>query len=145
MRLELLCELRLRYRSDFLLLRPYGGEQGAGYGEVDGTVVGGRLRGRFQGVNHPRRRNDRAMLPAVEGAIKTDDGSDILFSFAGRTVWVDTPAGRQGRQLLGVLFEAEDERYRWLNDTYCVLEGKISPEPPHEMQARIYSCVSEMA
>lgn len=144
MRLEQLCELRLRYRSDFTLVRPYGGEAGTGYGEVEGTLIGDRLTGRFQGVNHPRRRNDGAMLPALNGLIQTDDGARVLFSLEGRTVWVETDGGREGRQLLSVLFESEDEGYHWLNNTLCVLEGRISSLPPHEMAAKVYSCISEL-
>lgn len=83
------------------------------------------------------------MLPDVHGLIQTEDGAAVLFSLDGRTVWVDTPAGRQGRQLLRALFESEDERYQWLNNSFCVLEGKISPETLR-MEARIYSCVSEL-
>ncbi len=32
-----------------------------------------------------------------------------------------------GRQLLMTLFESEDDRYRWLNDTVCMTEGAIDP------------------
>ncbi len=83
------------------------------------------------------------MLPDVEGIIKTEDGAVVLFSLDGRTIWVDTPSGRQGRQLLRVLFEAEDQRYCWLNNSFCVLEGKINAQTVR-MEARIYSCVSEL-
>jgi hypothetical protein len=142
-RLEHLCDLELAYRTKFTLVKPYGGEQGAGYGEVEGTIRGQKLRGSFRGVNHPRRRSDGAMLPDVHGIIQTEDGATVLFSLEGRTVWVDAPGGRQGRQLLRVLFEAEDERYRWLNNTLCVLEGKIDPQTLL-MEGRIYSCISEL-
>ncbi len=67
----------------------------------------------------------------------------FLFSLDGRTVLVDSPSGRQGRQLLRALFGAEDERYRWLNNTLCVLAGKINPQTLR-MEGRIYSCVSEL-
>jgi hypothetical protein len=144
MHLEHLCNLELTYRSEFTLLKPYGGEQGSGYGEVEGSVSGPKLNGTFTGVNHPRRRNDGAMLPDAHGLIRTDDGSAVLFSLAGRTVFVDTPEGRQGRQLLRVLFEAEDERYLWLNNSFAMLEGKISLQPPFGMEARIYTCVSDL-
>jgi hypothetical protein len=143
MRLEHLCDVALGYTSDFTLVQPYGGEQGAGYGEVGGTLTGEKLKGSFRGVNHPMRRNDKAMLPDVHGLIQTEDGAAVLFSLDGRTVWVDTPNGRQGRQLLRALFESEDRRYEWLNNTFCVLEGKINPQTL-QMEARIYSCVSDL-
>ena len=49
MQLELICEMVLIYRDEtltgekFLLVRPYGGEEGSGYGEGDGVVTGARL------------------------------------------------------------------------------------------------------
>ncbi len=46
-----------------------------------------------------------------------------LFTLQGRTIWVED----KGRQLLSVIFEAEDSRYKWLNNTFCVLEGVINP------------------
>jgi len=64
--------------------------------------------------------------------------------------WRAAPSGStprlvaRGRQLLWALFEAEDERYRWLNNKLCVLEGKINPQTLR-MEGRINSCVSELA
>jgi len=41
--------MELGYREEsfgkFVLVRPYGGDEGIGYGEGDGTVIGERLRG----------------------------------------------------------------------------------------------------
>ena len=143
MRLEHLCDLELAYRSEFTLVRPYGGEEGNAYGEIEGSITGKRFQGTFRGVNHPFRRNDGAMLPDAHGVIRTEDGATVLFSLAGRTVWVETANGRQGRQLLRALFEAEDQRYRWLNNTVCILEGKIDAGTGR-MQARVYSCINEL-
>src|SRR6267143_4454925 len=102
------------FGDKFVLAKPYGGEEGSGYGEGDGTVAGERIRGTLRWVNHPRRRADGAMLPNAQGVIKTDDGALVHFSLQGRTVKV----GDQGRQLLSALFESGDERYKWLNNTY---------------------------
>src|SRR2546426_8217758 len=99
MRLENLCEMQLGLRG-LTLIRPYGGEQGAAYVDIDGAITGEKLSGTFHGVNHPRRRSDGAMLPDAHGVIQTHDGAAVLFSMAGRTVWVETPSGRQRRQLL---------------------------------------------
>jgi hypothetical protein len=63
-----------------------------------------------------------------------------MFSLSGRTVW--TEAG-PGRQVLTTVFEAEDERYSWLNSVYCVLEGAVDPERL-AMQARVYVCRNEL-
>jgi hypothetical protein len=141
MRLDPLCEFELRYTSEFVLVQPYGTEEGSGYGEGDGTVLGERLNGTVRWVNHPRRRSDTAMLPDAHGVITTEDGATVLFSLGGRTVWSED--GSRGGQSLCVLFEAEHERYRWLNGQLCVLEGVIDPERL-VMRARAYVCVNEL-
>jgi hypothetical protein len=61
------------------------------------------------------------MLPDAQGVIVTHDNAVIMFSFQGRTVFEQ----EQGKQLLSVIFEAEAETYRWLNTTFCILEGLI--------------------
>lgn len=147
MRLEHLCDMELVYREEsfgkFVLVQPYGGTEGRGYGEGDGRVWGERLAGRARWVNHPRRRGDGAMLPDAHGIIQTEDGAQVLFSLHGRTVWVDTGGRRRGRQVLMVLFEADDERYRWLNDAVCILEGVIDPETLTTVMP-IYICANEL-
>lgn len=148
MRLTNLCDIALTYETSPLLVRPYGGEEGTAFGEGGGTVSGERLRGSVRWVNHPHRRSDGVMLPDLHGAIITDDGATILFTQQGRTSWVETAQGHAGNQLLWVLFETEDARYRWLNDTLCVQEGLVHPQigqgRGHLGQARIYACVNEL-
>jgi hypothetical protein len=79
MRLDYLCDMDLTHRSQsfgkFVLVRPYGSEEGAGYGEGEGTVRGDRLQGTAIWANSSRRRSDGAMLPDVHGVIQTDDGA----------------------------------------------------------------------
>lgn len=146
MRLEHLCDMDLIYQQTellddkFVLVRPYGGQEGCGYGEGNGNVTGDRLTGKLRWVNQPHRRSDSSMLPDVHGIIRTDDDALIMFSLNGRTVW--TEAG-PGRQLLAATFEAEDDRYAWLNGSYCVLEGAIDPERL-AMRARVYLCINEL-
>jgi len=143
MRLEHLCDLELTYRempnlgTDFVLVRPHGTEEGAGYGEGDGQISGAQLSGTLRWVNHPHRRSDGVMLPEAHGVILTDDRATLLFSLQGRTTF----AGSQGHQVLQVLFETEAERYRWLNSAMCVLEGVIEEG---RMRARVYVCVYEL-
>ena len=138
MRLEHVCDIALGYRDDFVLVRPYGGEEGAGYGELHGTATGERLAGLVRAVNHPRRRGDGAMLPDLHGLIETTDGARVLFSARGRTSF---GSDRRGRQTLLFTFEAEDGRYRWLNDLLCIYEGII--EMPLG-RGRVYACVNEL-
>lgn len=87
MRLEHLCDVELTYRAmptlgtDFVLVRPYGSEEGSGYGEGEGKVSGSYLNGIVRWVNHPHQRSDRIMLPDAHGVIRTDDDATLLFSF----------------------------------------------------------------
>src|SRR5512138_3229419 len=102
MQLEYICDMLLAYRAEpltgekFLLVRPYGGEEGLGYGEGDGTVTGPRIQGSLRWVNHPHRRSDGIMLPDAHGFIVTQDNAFIMFTLQGRTVFEQ----EQGRQLL---------------------------------------------
>jgi hypothetical protein len=145
MRLEALCKMELAYREEktyngkVALVRPYGGEEGSAYGEGDGTVNGPRLKGNVRWVNHPHRRSDGTMLPNAHGIIATEDGAIVMFHLEGRTVFNNG----LGMQLLTVTLEAEDERYRWLNNTLCVLEGLIDPVA-YTMRASVYECIGEL-
>ena len=55
MRLEPLCTFEWSYDADgrvaggYVVLRPFGGDDGAGYGEGRGTVAGDRLAGPASG------------------------------------------------------------------------------------------------
>lgn len=140
MRLDWLCDMELTYRGGFTLVRPYGGEEGAAYGEGDGRATGPRLAGAIRWVNHPRRRSDETMLPDAHGVITTDDGHSVIFAFSGRTGWV----GETGVQVLSVTFEAEAADYLWLSSAMHVLEGVIAAETL-VMQAKVYTLVNELA
>ena len=147
MRLDHVCDLDLAYRSDdffpdgFVLIRPYGGEEGSAYGEGDGTATGERVRGTVRWSNHPHRRSDGIMLPDAHGVIRTEDGADVLFDLRGRSV----PAGEGGRlgQNLLATFEAEDAAYSWLNNALCVAEGVIDVQTLR-MHIKVYSCTNEL-
>jgi len=149
MQLEHLCDMELKYRQEPLyqdilkMVVPYGTEEASLYGEGDATFTGQRLSGTARWVNHARRRSDGVNQPDVHGVIRTDDGAFVLFTFQGRTL---PSQDDKRRQLFTVSFEAEDERYHWLNTAVCVLEGVItsSPADSGKMRARIYSCVHEL-
>jgi len=145
MQLEFICDMELAYRDDpltgakFQLVRPYGSEEGTGYGEGDGKVTGPRIQGHLRWVNHPHRRNDGVMLPDAHGIIVTNDTAVIMFTLQGRTFFEEG----LGKQLLSVIFEAEAESYRWLNTTLCVLEGLIDSERL-AMRVRVFACLSDL-
>jgi hypothetical protein len=146
MRLEFLAELSLEYGDEgFLLVRPYGTEEGSGWGGGEGRLEGERLRGSVRWLNAPHRRSDVVMLPHCHGRIATDDGATILFLMDGRTPLTGDEADEQ---LLRLSFETDDPRYAWLNTAFVVAEGVIRADPPgsehYVMHARVYRCLHEL-
>lgn len=144
MRLEHLCDMELGYQGCFTLIQPYASEEGTGFGTGEGLASGDQLAGRIRWVNHLQRRSDGSMLPNAHGMITTWDGVPILFTLQGRTMGVPTALGRQDQHLLTALFEAEDERYRWLNTTLCLAEGWQNPETLR-FHFHVYACLIEAA
>src|SRR5207244_5231109 len=71
--------MQLSYQGGFSLVKPYGGEEGSGYGHGDGRAEGPRLAGAVQWANHPRRRSDGRMLPNAGGLVTTQDGAKVTF------------------------------------------------------------------
>ena len=144
MRLEHLCDMELAYREEslyqgkFVVSRPYDSQEASAYGEGGGWVKGERLKGTARWVNHPHCRTDGVWLPNLHGVIQTEDGASILFSLHGRTKFT---AGGQGHQLLTTILETGDERYKWLNDSICVLEGVIEG---FAMRAQVFQCINEL-
>lgn len=67
-----------------------------------------------------------------------------MFRMQGRTVFGRNPQGeRKGGQLLWILFESDDERYLWLNDALCVIEGVIDAQTMR-IKFNVYACVNEL-
>ena len=146
MRLEPLADLKLAYDEDgFLLVQPFGTEEGTGWGGGDGTIEGDRLRGHIRWLNVPHRRSDVVMLPHCHGRIQTDDDATILFFMEGRT---PLSGPESGKQLLRLQFETDAAAYAWLNTAFTVAEGIITEDPPgserYVARARVYSLVHEL-
>lgn len=146
MRLEPIGTLRLAYSDeDFALVRPYGTEEGSGWGEGHGTLTGDLLSGAVRWVNSPHRRSDVVMLPHSHGRIITEDGAVILFLLEGQT---PLEGDQAGQQLLRLTFETEDESHRWLNSAFVIAEGIIRESDPGSerfvMHAELYRCVHEL-
>jgi hypothetical protein len=105
--------------------------QGAGGGEGQSFLIAegraeGRVSGRYRAANYPRRRADGALEPSFRGVLETDDGAAILFHWEGLATM--TPSGM--RTLLGTIQHvADDDRYAWLNDRVCSVEGEVRPMP----------------
>jgi hypothetical protein len=84
----------------------------------------GRLSARYRAANYPRRRVDGALEPSFRGVLETDDGASILFHWDGLAALTDSGM----RQLLGTIQHVtDDERYAWLNDRVCAVEGEVRP------------------
>ncbi len=81
MRLDYLCDVEWSYREEtaiggaFVRLRPYGSEEGVGFGVLVGTVSGGTLHGSLTCVNHPRVRSGGVFYPDIHGVLQADDGA----------------------------------------------------------------------
>jgi len=104
------------------------GAEGRSFLIAEGRTEG-RLSARYRGANFPRRRVDRALEPEFRGVLETDDGASILFHWEGLASM--TPSGM--RQLVGTIQHvADDERYGWLNDRMCVIEGEVRPRAAAE-------------
>ena len=145
MRLEHLCDMDFTYRREplydesFKYVVPYGTQEGSHYGEGDAVFQGERLSGTARFVNHAKRRSDGVNLPNANGIIHTADDAFVLFTIHGRT----PPLQDGKRRLLGtVVFEADHERYTWLNSATCVLEAVLTASG--NTHSRIYTCVHEL-
>jgi Protein of unknown function (DUF3237) len=101
------------------------GTEGRSFLIAEGRAEG-RLSARYRAANFPRRRVDGALEPEFRGVLETDDGATILFHWEGLATLTD--AGM--RRLLGMAQHVtDDERYRWLNDRVCGVEGEVRPRP----------------
>ena len=124
----------------------------ASYAQGDGQITGDRLRGQLRWTNHPRRRADGVGLPDFHGVISTDDGVEILFSFHGYNFGVKESAKpnplqpyEQRAALAALALAAGDERYRWVNRIFAVIEADVHPfAKPEHWRIRAFECINEI-
>jgi hypothetical protein len=101
------------------------GAEGQSFLIAEGRAEG-RLSARYRAANYPRRRVDGALEPCFRGVLETDDGASILFHWEGLAALTESGM----RQLLGTIHHvSDDERYAWLNDRMCAVEGEVRPLP----------------
>jgi Protein of unknown function (DUF3237) len=101
------------------------GIEGQSFLIAEGRAEGG-LSARYRAANFPRRRVDGVIEPVFRGVLETDDGATILIHWGGLARVA--PSGM--RELLGTMFHVtDDERYHWLNDRVCAVEGEVRPRP----------------
>ena len=99
------------------------GTEGRSFLIAEGRASG-RLSARYRAANFPRRRVDGALEPEFRGVLETDDGATILFHWEGLATLSESGM----RQLLGMAqHTTDDQRYRWLNDRVCAVEGEVRP------------------
>ena len=123
MQLEDLYRVTFTTPESWTVTRPGPGDEGQSFLIAEGRADG-RVTARYRAANYPRRRADGALEPSFRGALETDDGATILFQWEGLATM--TPSGM--RQLLGMVQHVtDDERYTWLNDRVCALEGEVRP------------------
>jgi len=124
MRLESLYRVTFTTPESWNVTREGGaGSEGQSFLIAEGRAEG-RLSARYRAANYPRRRVDGALEPEFRGALETDDGAIVLFHWEGLASLTDSGM----RQLLGsIQHVSDDERYRWLNDRMCAVEGEVRP------------------
>jgi hypothetical protein len=64
------------------------------------------------------------LLPALDGAIATDDGARLVFSSTGLGRKEDD--GRRFRAVLAMTLESDDERYAWANESLCIADATVT-------------------
>jgi hypothetical protein len=124
MHLEDLYRVTFTTPESWTVTRPGPGDPGGQSFLIAEGRAEGRLSARYRAANYPRRRADGALEPSFRGVLETDDGATILFHWEGLATM--TPSGM--RQLLGMVQHVtDDQRYVWLNDRVCALEGEVRP------------------
>jgi hypothetical protein len=99
------------------------GSGGQLYGTMDGSLTGDRLSGTLKLTNVAARRADNVNLPTLRGLLTTGDGVSVWVELDGiATLRPDD----QARVFVTTFrFRTGDERYRWLNTVFGVLEGVL--------------------
>jgi hypothetical protein len=83
---------------------------------LNADVVGGTASGDWVTI-----RASGTLSLDVRVSLRTDDGADLLLTYVG----FGKPTGDGGLRILtNPRFETGDERYAWLNDTFCVAVGE---------------------
>jgi Protein of unknown function (DUF3237) len=123
MQLEHVFDLDLRYEGEYVVVRPYGGLDGAGYASGSGRATGPRIEGSVRFSNNPRVRGDGVLLADLAGAIVTGDGARIVFSLHG--LGRKDENGRSFSVALSMTLETDEERYAWVNEALCVAEASV--------------------
>ena len=137
MELERFGVMHLTYDDGFVLVQPFGTEDGSGYGSGTGRIDADGLAGDVRWSNHPRRRGDGSNVVEAAGVIEADGGAVLVFRLSGRTVWIE--GASRGAQVLQLTLETSDDALRWLNDAVLLVEGVIDTTDG-SIDATLYRC-----
>ncbi len=143
--LEHLFDAELRYKSDMDVVVPVEGREGELIGSGEGTVTGEKIRGTVRwsffaancayllvkaGVEPPPGQHLCYTNPG--GVIQTEDGAQIWFDAKGYGLrGYDEAQPHKWRLTMALQFNTDDERYRWLNTTLGVWEGRFDEKTGH--------------
>ena len=126
----------LTYTSLQALDYEHGGQL---YGTLDGRISGDRLAGELRLTNLAARRADNVNLPTLRGTLTTEDGAAVWVTLDG----VATLREHDGARVFVTTFRCRtgDERYRWLNTLFGVVEGVLdSVAVGGTARGRVYEC-----
>lgn len=118
MELAQLAEVELTYRSLQVLDYGAGGQL---YGTMEGTVSGDRLNGELALTNLAARRPDGVNMPTLRGLLRTVDDARVWVECDGLATL--RPVDQARVFVTSCRFRTGEERYAWMNTTFCVLEG----------------------
>jgi hypothetical protein len=123
-------QLQPLYRATFTTPERWAVEVAGTHGtEVQDFLIAeghtqGRLTAHLRGSNYPRRRTDGTLLADFRGALDTDDGATILFSWHGYA----RPGAADRKEIVGSITHLTgNQRYAWLNNTMCAMAGEVRP------------------
>jgi hypothetical protein len=162
-RLEPLYTLRFLYPDGWgVALSGAKGTEEHDFYFAEGSCEG-RVRGKFRGSNHPRRRTDEAYVMDLQGFIETEDAATIMVDYRGfgrsrarsdeLYAATSTPSEvtRFRRQVVGFARHVTDSPpYHWLNDSLCAIAGevRVPPRPPgaplEQREVQLVFSVSEL-
>jgi hypothetical protein len=103
------------------------------YGTMDGRIDGERLAGELRLTNLAARRPDNVNLPTLRGVLTTDDGASVWVELDGIATLRESDGARVFTTTCR--FRTGDQRYTWLNTTFGMLEGVLSPPQGHAQSA----------
>ena len=133
MRLEHLFDLDLRDEGEYVVVRPYGGQDGIGYAAGTGRATGPRIEGKVPLLEQPASCAGTACcyLP-LDGAIATDDDARIVFSSTG--LGRKEADGRRFRALLAMTLESGRRTVRLARTSRSAIGRRIVTGVTCQMQ-----------